>query len=134
MTISAIWAAGLGQSVVASSNSTQVQRILQKLNSDLTNASGNSSANSTQLFSDLSALGRALGSGDLASAQSAFAAIQKELESAGSPSLAIEASAASASVQLVEGLLSLLNTSNGSTDTTTSLLSDVYGGSLDIHT
>jgi ribosomal protein S20 len=69
-------------------------------------AGGGTSSSSSQLSTDLTALGSALSSGDLSTAQSAFATVQSDLKNAASPSRVVEENAASQSVQLVEGLLS----------------------------
>jgi hypothetical protein len=79
----------------------------------------------------LSALGGALTSGDLSTAQSAFATVLGDLKNSASAAQVIEATAASQSVQLIEGLLDTLNasvSSTGSTDNTTSILQSVYAG------
>ena len=65
-----------------------------------------SSNSPSQLSTDLAALGRALSSGDLSTAQSAFAAVHSDLNKAPSPSQTNEINAASQSVQLVHELLS----------------------------
>jgi hypothetical protein len=153
MSITPISAVGLGQAVLASSNSTQLQQILQTLqqslttgdlrgaqsafqtllqvNQGLTTASGSTSSSTSQLSSDLTALGSAIGAGDLSTAQSAFTTVQGDLKSAASPSLTEEVNAASLSEKLVQGLLSPLNSATSSTtsDPTTSLLDSVYGTS-----
>ena len=122
MTIAAISAAGLGQSVLSSSNSTQQQQILQTLQSGLTSgdvnaaqsafaklqqltqsqatASGSNSSSDSPLATDLTALGSALSSGDLSTAQSAFATVLSDLNKSNSPGLTNETNAASQSVQL----------------------------------
>jgi hypothetical protein len=73
-----------------------------------------------------------LSSGDLSSAQSAFATVLGDLKTSASAAQVNEATAASQSLQLVEGILSTLNadaTSSSSTDNTTALLESVYGSS-----
>lgn len=159
MTINPISAASLGESVLASSNSTQLQQslealqqslalgdlngaqsafqTLQQLNQSLVTASGGTSSNASQLSNDLASLGSALNASDLATAQSAFATVQSDLKSATSPSLTVETNLASESEQLVQGLLSPLNANNPSSSSpndTTSLLDAVYGssGGLDV--
>jgi ribosomal protein S20 len=163
MTIGSISAAGLSQYVLASGTSTQVQRALQglqdslasgdlnsaqsafltvqKLNQNSATAIGNnlSSSSQSQLSTDLTALGSALSSGDLSTAQSAFATVQSDLKNAASPSQTNEINAASQSEQLVQELLSSLNSSSSPSSTTsdrmTSVLQAVYGsnGSLNVH-
>jgi hypothetical protein len=158
MTIGAISAAGLSQSVLSSSNSTQQQQILQALqnslssgdvngaqaafaklqnvNQNLATASGSSLSSSSPLAIDLTALGSALSSGDLPTAQSAFATVLSDLNKSTSPALTNEANTASQSVQLVNELLSTLsvNSSSSASDSTTSVLERVYGspGSLNV--
>jgi hypothetical protein len=159
MTIGAISAAGLGQSVLSSSNSTQQQQILQTLQSSLSSgdvnaaqasfaklqqltqsqatASGGSLSSDSPLATDLTALGSALSSGDLSTAQSAFATVLSDLNQSNSPALTNETNAASQSVQLVNELLSTLNVNSSSSsisDSATSVLERVYGspGSLDV--
>ena len=160
MGISPISAVGLSQSVLASTDSTELQQGMQALenslalgdlngaqaafqtvrdlNQSLETASGSSATNSSQLSTDLTALGRALSSGDLSTAQSAFTTVQGDMENSASPSLTVETNAASQSVQLVNELLSSLNSSSsssGTSDSTTSVLERVYGssgGGLDI--
>jgi hypothetical protein len=153
MSITSVSAAGLAQYVLTSSSSNQLQQTLQslqdslaagdlsgarsafqtlqQLNQNVTNANGSTPSNSSQLSADLTALGSALSSGDLSTAQSAFATVQSDLSSASSPSRTLEASLASQSEQLVQGLLSTLEPSSGSSsnvsDPTTSLLDSVYG-------
>jgi ribosomal protein S20 len=103
---------------------------LQKLSQNLATASGSSLTSSSQLSTDLAALGSALSAGDLSSAQSAFATIQSDLKSAASPSQTLETNVASQSQQLVQELLSSLSSSSSSSntpDSTTSVLEAVYG-------
>jgi len=158
MTIGAISAAGLSQSVFSSSNSTQQQKILQTLQNSLSagdvngaqaafaklqkltqspaTASGSSASSNSSLAADLTALGSALSSGDLSTAQSAFTTVLGDLNKSNSPALTNETSAASQSVQLVNELLSTLNvnSSSSTSDSTTSVLERVYGspGSLNV--
>jgi len=160
MTVSAISAASLSQSVLASSDSNQLQQALQSLQSSITSgdlngaqsafevlqtlnqglatASGNSGSSnsqisaSSQISSDLTALGSALSSGNLSTAQSAFTTVKNDLNNSGSPSLANETDAASQAVQTVGELLSTLNVNSSSasiSDSTTSVLERVYGTS-----
>ena len=104
MTIGSISAASLSQYVLSSSNAAQMQRALQSLQNSLA-------------------------SGDLNGAQSAFATVQSDLKNAPSLAQANEISAASQSVQLVNALLSSLNSNTASnlSDTTSSVLEKVYG-------
>jgi len=158
MPIDSISAAGLNQSVLASSDSTQLRQGLQALqnslalgdlngaqsafqtvqdlNQNLETASGSSQSSNSQLSTDLAALGGTLRSGDLSNAQAAFAAVQSDLKNAASLAQAVERNAAAQSVQLVNELLSSLNSNSPSSETsdsTTAVLERVYGhGSLNI--
>ena len=151
MNVASISAAGLSQYVLASSDSNLLQDTMQSLQKSLTSgdqagaqsafqtlqtliqnsatASGNTLASNSQLTTDLAAVGSAVNSGDLSTALSAFAAVQTDLKNSPPPVTVDEATAASQSVQLVEGLLSTLNSSGSSStaDSTTSLLESVYG-------
>lgn len=153
MSISSISAAGLSQDVLAASNSSQQQALqslqqslasgdvngaqsafqtLQALFQNSATTSGSTLSSNSQLATDLSTLGSALNSGDLSSAQSAFATVLGDLKTSASAAQVNEASAASQSLQLVEGILSTLNadaTSSSSTDDTTALIESVYGSS-----
>ena len=144
MTVGPISAASLSQSILSSSNSTQMQQILKNLQNSLTSgdikgaqtalqslqklfknsatASGSTLSSTSQLSTDLTALGSALSSGDLSTAKSAFATVQKDLKTSLSPLLTNEINAASQSVQLVKGLLG----SADSTDNSNSILQSVY--------
>jgi hypothetical protein len=148
MSISSISAAGLSQDVLSSSNASQ-QQALQTLETNLASGdlngaqsafqalqtvlqnsattSGTRSSDNSQLSTDLSALGSALSSGDLSTSQSAFATVVGDLKSSASAAQVNEATAASESLQLVEGLLSPLNSNiASSTDNTISILQSVY--------
>ncbi|HYW37324.1 MAG TPA: hypothetical protein VE957_04355 [Terriglobales bacterium] len=152
MTTGSISAAGLSEYVLASSNSTQLQQALQTLQNSLASGdlngansafqtvqrisqlsatlSGGSQSSSSQLSTDLAALGGALSSGDLSTAQSDFATVQSDLKNFPSPSQPIETNVASQSVQLVNELLSTLNSSSSSSstsDSTTFVLEKLYG-------
>lgn len=156
MTISSISAVGLTQDVLSSATSSQ-QRALQSLQNNLASgdlngaqsafqtlqtvlqnaatASGAGLSSNSQLSTDVASLGSALSSGDLSTAQSAFATALSDLQNSSSPAQTNEASAAAQSVQLVEELLSTVNSgsdsccgSAGSTHLTTSILESVYGG------
>jgi hypothetical protein len=148
MLISSISAAGLSQYVLSSGNSSQPQA-LQTLQSSLTSgdlkgaqsafqtlqtilqnsatSTGTTLSANSQLSTDLSALGSALSSGDLSTAQSAFATVLGDLKSSPSAAQVNEATAASQSLQLVEGLLGTLNSNIASSaDSTASLLQSAY--------
>jgi ribosomal protein S20 len=151
MTIGSISAASLSQYVLSSSNAAQMQQALQRLQDSLASgdlngaqsafqtakklndgaaaASGNTGSSSSPFSIDLAAVGSALNSGDLSTAQSAFAKVQSDLKKAPSLAQANEISAASQSAQLVNALLSPLNSSTASnlSDTTSSVLEKVYG-------
>jgi len=151
MSIGPISASGLSQSILASSDSNQLQQTVQSLQKALTSgdlegaqsafqmlqqisqqletASGNSSSSTSPLSTDLAALGSALNSGDFTTAQSAFATVQKDLKSSASPSITNEINTASQSLQMVESVLSTLDSSgnSSSTDTANSLLENIYG-------
>jgi hypothetical protein len=145
MAIGALTAGGLSQYVLASSNLTQTQQAwqtlqqslaagnlsaaqtafsnYQQLTQNLTNISGSSSA-STQLTTDMTALGTALSAGSLSAAQSAFATVQADMKSAPSQSMA-NATAAMAQVEgWVNDLLDSADPSSSSTssDPTSALL------------
>ena len=83
-------------------------------------------------------LGTALSSGDVSTAQSAFATVLGDLKNTALPSQINEATAAAQSVQLVQGILSSLD-SNGSSSSnsnlTNSVLQSVYTsrGGLDVY-
>jgi hypothetical protein len=152
MSITSISAAGLSQYVLQAGNSTQLKQALQTLQNSLSSGdlngaqsafqalqtlyqnsattSGSSLASSSQLSTDLTALGSALTAGDLSTAQSAFATLQSDLKSSPAPSQTNETGAASQSIQLVQEVLSTLNSSSASStsDSTNSLLESVYGG------
>jgi uncharacterized protein YgbK (DUF1537 family) len=152
MAVGPISAVGLSQDVLSSSNSDQqealqtlqnslssgnltiAQSAFQALQSALQNsstASGSLLSNDSQLNTDLTALGNAINSGDLSTAQSALATVLGDLKSTASAAATNEANAASQSLQLVEGILSQLNTggtASTSTDNTTSILQSYYGG------
>jgi hypothetical protein len=148
MTVSSISAAGLSQDVLLSGNSNQ-QQALQALQNNLasgdlagaqsafqalqnvlqnsTTAGGSSLSSNSQLTSDLTALGSALSSGDLSTAQSTFATVAGDLKNSASPAQTNEATAASQAVQLVEELLSTVNSNASSSgDLTTSILESFY--------
>ncbi len=144
MSITSISAAGLSQYVLQASNSSQLRQASQSLQNSLASgdlngaqsafqalqalyqnsATAGGGALSSQLASDLTAIGTALTAGDLSTAQSAFATLQKDLKTAPSPSQTNETTAASQSLQLVEQVLSMLNSS--ASDSTSSLLDSVH--------
>jgi hypothetical protein len=158
MTISPISAAGLSQDVLSASSLPLQQALLalqnslasgdlnaaqstfQRLQNILQNsatANGSTQSSNFQLAGDVTALGNALSAGTLSAAQSAFATVLGDLKTSASAAQINEATAASQSVQLVEGLLSSLNSSNtsGNTDSTTAILESFYGsqGGLNVY-
>ncbi|MGA9507493.1 MAG: hypothetical protein WBV55_02485 [Candidatus Sulfotelmatobacter sp.] len=157
MSISSISAAGLSQDVLASSNSAQQQAVeslqeslasgdlngaqsafqtLQAIFQNSATTTGSTLSSNSQLSADLSTLGSALNSGDLSSAQSAFATVVGDLKNSASAAQVNEATAASQSLQLVEGLLSTLNAdtiSSSSSENTTAILESVYGSSSSLN-
>lgn len=151
MSTGSISAAGLSQYVLSAGNSTQQQALqalqnslaagdldsaqpaFQNLQSVLQNSAttnGSTLSSNSQLNTDLTALGSALASGDVSTAQSAFATVLGDLKNTASAAQTNEATAASQSLQLVENLLSTLDTSNAASsdnyDATTSILQSVY--------
>jgi hypothetical protein len=145
MAIGALSAGGLSQYVLDSSNLSQTQQAwqavqqslaggnlsaaqtafsnYQQLTQNLTKISGGSST-STQLTTDMTALGTALSAGNLSAAQSAFATVQADLKSTPSQAMA-NATAAMAQVEgWVNDLLDSASPSSSSTssDPTASLL------------
>jgi hypothetical protein len=156
VSITPISAAGLGQYVLQASNSTQLNQALQSLKNSLASgdvsdsqsafqnlqtlyqdsatAGGSTLSSGSQLSTDLSAIGTALTAGDLSTAQSALATLQSDLKTSASPSQTNETNAASQSLQLVEGILSTLNSSTASSrsSSTTALLDSVYGSGLNV--
>jgi hypothetical protein len=159
MSINSISAAGLTQDVLSSSNSTQQQALqalqnslasgdvngaqsafqtLQALFQNSATSTGSTAATNAKLTADLSTLGGALSSGNLTTAQSAFATLLGDLKNSASAAQVNEASAASQSLQLVEGLLGTLSSSTASSSSvgnTTSILQSVYASQsgLDVH-
>lgn len=147
--INSISASGLAQYVLDAGDSNALQQTLQSLQSSLTSgdlggaqaafqslqaifqtsatAGGSGSSNPSQLSTDMVALGSALNSGDLSTAQSAFTTVLSDLQDAPLPSQTNEAAAASQSLQLVQELLSSVNSSQASSsDLTTSILEASY--------
>lgn len=127
------------QNNLASGNLTGAQSAFQSLQSVLQNSAtsaGSTLSSNSQLTTDLTALGSALSSGNLTTAQSAFATVLGDLKNSASSAQINEATAASQSLQLVDNLLSTLNSNNSSSvDSTTSLWQNVYGsqGSLNVY-
>jgi hypothetical protein len=147
--INSISAAGLAQYVLDAGDSNALQQTLQSLQSSLTSGDlsgaqsafqslqtlfqnsgptgGTSLSSTSQLSTDMVALGGALSSGDLSTAQTAFSTVLGDLQNSPMPSQTNEAAAASQSLQLVQELLSSVNSSQASSsDLTTSILEDSY--------
>ncbi|MGA3162207.1 MAG: hypothetical protein ABSC77_13420 [Terracidiphilus sp.] len=152
MTVAALSTAGFSQYIAASSNVAGSQQAWQALQQSLAQGnltaaasafktysqlnpaqttSGGSSSVPSQLTTDMAALGSAIGSGNLSSAQSAFATVESDLKSTRSQAMANAESAAAQTVQWVDDLLSLSDSSSSSSptsvDPTTALLDCAYG-------
>jgi hypothetical protein len=149
MSVGAISAGSLAQNVLTSSNVTQAQQawqkvetslaagdltgaksafaIVQQLNQSLPSTSG--ATTTTQLSTDMTALGSALNAGDLSSAQTAFATVQNDLKNSPSPALTNALQAESQAIQLVDGFLSSLDpsSSSSSSDAANAALQSAYG-------
>jgi hypothetical protein len=152
MAVAALSTAGFSQYISASSNVSASQQAFQSLQQSLTSGnltaaqaafntynqlnqsstttSGNSSSAVTSQFSkDLAALGSAIGSGDLATSQSAFATMQSDLKSTPSQAVTNAEAAVTQTVQWVDDLLSLSITNSVAlppVDPTTSILDSAY--------
>jgi hypothetical protein len=157
MSVAALSTAGFTQYISASSNLSGSQQALQTLgqslgagnlsgaltafntyqqiNQNLTSASSSSSSSSstttTQLATDTKALGSALTSGNLASAQASFASMQNDLAATPSQAMANATAAANQTVQWIDDMLNLSSTdstdSTTTTDPATSMLDSAYG-------
>ena len=133
------------QQSVASGNLTAAQAAFntyQQLNQTLATASGSSSSSSSsassssssattsQLSKDMTALGTAIGAGNLSKAQSAFATVQGDLQTTPSQAITNAESAVAQTVQWVEDILNISGSNNSSTtplDPTTNMLDSAYG-------
>jgi hypothetical protein len=160
MSVAALSTAGFSQYVAASSNVSASQQAFQslqqslasgnltaaqtafntysRLNQSLTAAgrsSSSSASGSSQLSSDMAALGSAISSGDLTTAQSAFVTVQSDLKATPSQAVTSAESAVAQTVQWMDDLLSLSNTSNAPSndaDPSTSMLDAAYNvGNVD---
>ena len=120
MTVAALSTAGFSQYIAASSNVSASQQAWQSLEQSLaqgnltaaesafkiysqlnpaqTSSSGSSSS-ASQLTTDMATLGSALSSGNLSSAQTAFATVESDLKSTPSQAVANAESAAAQTVQ-----------------------------------
>jgi len=117
---------------VASGNLTAAQTAFntyQQLNPNPT-GSGASSQGNSQFATDMTALGKAIASGDASSAQQAFTTVQNDLKTEPSPAVQSAESAVAQTVDEVDELLGL-NTSASAADTsadpTTAILDSAYG-------
>lgn len=153
MTVAALSTAGFSQYIAASSNVSGSQKVWQSLEQSLAqgnltaaqsafnaysqlnpapaSSSGSSSAPS-QLSTDMAALGSAIGSGNLSTAQSAFATVESDLKTTPSQAVATAESAAAQTVKWMDDLLSLSDSSNSSRSTSTvdpaiAILDSAYG-------
>ena len=160
MSVAAYSTAGFSQFISASSNVSASQQALQSLQQSLasgnlsdaqsafntyqqvnqnlsilggsSSASGSSSSAgvSSQFSTDLKALGTAIGSGDLSTAQSAFVTLQSDLKTSPSQAVTDAETAATQTVQWVDDLLNLSASSNSSAtplDPTSGILDAAYG-------
>ena len=152
MSVAALSTAGFSQYIAASSNvsaSQQAWQSLQKslasgnltaaqsafiaynqLNQSSSRASASGSSASSQLSTDMKALGSAIGSGDLSTAQSAFATVQNDLKTTPSQAVANAESAVAQTVQWVDDLLNLSDSGSSyapPVDPTTAILDSAYG-------
>ena len=154
MTVAALSTAGFSQYIAASSNVSASQQTWQSLEQSLAqgnlsaaqsafnaysqlnpaqaSSSGSGTSASSQLSTDMAALGSAIGSGNLSSAQSAFATVESDLKSTPSQAVASAVSAAAQTVQWMDDLLSLSDSSSSSpststTDPVTAMLDSAYG-------
>jgi hypothetical protein len=154
MTVAALSIAGFSQYIAASSSVSGSQQAWQSLQQSLAqgnlsaaasafkaysqlnpaqaSASGGGSSATSQRSTDMAALGSAIGSGNLSTAQSAFATVQSDLESTPSQAIANAESAAAQTVQWVDDLLSFSNSSSSTPSTSTAdpvsaMLASAYG-------
>jgi len=158
--INSIAGGSLNQNVLTSSGSNPLQQALQALqhhlaSGDLTGAqtafltlqtlvknsaatSASSVSSGAQLSTDMVVLGSALSSGDVTTAQTAFATVVSDLKNTSLPGQTNDATAAAQSVQLVQELLSTVDSTNApssSSDLANSVLASIYAsnGSLDVY-
>jgi hypothetical protein len=92
-------------------------------------SSSSSSSGTSQLATDLTTLGTALSSGDLSTAQSAFATVQSDLKATPSTAVVNAEAAAAQTVQWIDDLFSpaTSDSSSSTTDPTTSILDGAFG-------
>ena len=101
----------------------------QQLSQNLTGA-GSSSSSDSQLATDMTALGTAIGSGNLTTAQQAFATVQNDLKNTPSQAIANAESAVAQTVGWVDDLLNFGDTrssNSASADPAVAILSSAYG-------
>jgi ribosomal protein S20 len=115
------------QQGLAAGNLTAAQtasNTYQQLNQNVTGASV-----SSQFATDMTALGKAIGSGDLTQAQQAFATVQSDLKDAPSPVVQRAENAVAQTVDQVDELLGFNNSASTDTaaDPATSILDSAYG-------
>jgi ribosomal protein S20 len=153
MAIAALSTAGFSQYVAASSNVPASQQAWQSLQQSMASgnlssaqtafntynqlnqntssaADGSTTSPSSQLSTDMTALGSAISSGNLSTAQSAFTTVQNDLKSAPSQSVTNAETAVNQTVQWVDDLLNLSGSDNfqsAPVDPTTSILDSAYG-------
>lgn len=152
MAVAALSTAGFSQYIAASSNVSVSQQAYQSLQQSLasgnltatqtafntynqlnqgsTSSSASSGSGSSQLSTDMAALGSAISSGDLTTAQSAFATVQSDLKTTPSQAVTNAEAAVAQTVQWVDDLLSLSSTGSASAapvDPTTAILNSAYG-------
>ena len=127
------------QASLAAGNLTSAQsalnaynRINQAGSEASTATSSAASSSSSQMATDLASLGSAIGSGNVSSAQSAFATVQNDLKSSPPQAVTNAESAVTQTVQWMDDLLTL--SSSGSAqqtpiDPTMAILDSAYGTS-----
>lgn len=156
MSVAALSTAGFTQYIAATSNVSASQQAFQSLQQSLASgnltaaqsafntynqlnqsrttdgSSGSTSSGSpaSQLSIDLVALGSAISSGNLSTAQSAFATLQSDMKSAPSQALTNAEGAVAQTVAWVDDLLDIPGASSASAapvDPTTAILNSAYG-------
>jgi hypothetical protein len=126
-------AGNLGQAQAAFNAYRQLNQSATQTATPAATSSGSSSTSTTttsQFSKDLTALGTAIGSGNLTTAQSAFATLQSDLKNSPSQSLTNAESAVAQTVSWVDDLLNLNGNSQQATtpvDPTTAILDNAYG-------
>ena len=164
MTVAALSTAGFSQYIASSSNVSASQKAFQSLQQSLasgnltaaqsafntypqlsqmltasisnsSSSQSSSQSGSSQLATDVAAFGSAIGSGELATAESAFATVQGDLKATPSQALTNAESFVAEAVQWVDDLMSFSNTSKApptAADSTSSVLNAAYNvGNVD---